>query len=539
MTTNSVNGRLQSANGCPSGPTSVYGPVMTTSCFRLLWAALFIFITTAVTTPVRAMTFAGPVLVCPDRGEAEPPTFGATGCEPVASIHLIDPQGRSLWVLGVLSADNEEVLMDQPVGLFISAKASSEVWFNGSYLGANGVPALAPEDEVVGRMDAVFFVPSSLWRSADPNVLALRMSSHRGFLKLRHPVHRIGFGAYREPARIILAAYVPALFCFGVLLAGGVYFAVAAATAEEKWSPGLLAVASLTAATQLVSEAMRGAVAYTYPLHDLRLLAILFSAAGTSLALFAYIARRAAPKFRGRLIGLVGVSVLTAVLLVGGFDPKTFFAFLTPLAAALLLSLWCAFHRVGSFERPYGHAAVLLVVIIIAFAQPTVFLDVNIYILTAVMLLFFFTAEARNLANERAGRIEMAQRAQKLEDALALAAKRDEPERIALKSGSTEYWTNTDDIVLCSGAGDYVDIKLRSEAQVLHSGTLAELEGSLPPNFLRVHRSHLVNTDWVSSLSRTSSGTGQLELRTGDKVPVSRRVMPQVRESLSEDLRAR
>ena len=66
----------------------------------------------------------------------------------------------------------------------------------------------------------------------------------------------------------------------------------------------------------------------------------------------------------------------------------------------------------------------------------------------------------------------------------------------------------------------------------LHGGSLNELEAELPPAFLRVHRSHIVNTALVESLKLEPSGVGQLRMSSGASVPVSRRIMPTVRRTI-------
>ena len=62
---------------------------------------------------------------------------------------------------------------------------------------------------------------------------------------------------------------------------------------------------------------------------------------------------------------------------------------------------------------------------------------------------------------------------------------------------------------------------------------LAGLEAELPETFLRVHRSHIVNTAFVSALERDTGGVGRLTLSQGQEVPVSRRIMPKVRTALA------
>ena len=70
-------------------------------------------------------------------------------------------------------------------------------------------------------------------------------------------------------------------------------------------------------------------------------------------------------------------------------------------------------------------------------------------------------------------------------------------------------------------------------ALAIVNGTLAGLEEDLPETFLRVHRSHIVNTAFVSALEREPSGIGRLTLTNATDVPVSRRIMPKVRTALA------
>jgi hypothetical protein len=68
-------------------------------------------------------------------------------------------------------------------------------------------------------------------------------------------------------------------------------------------------------------------------------------------------------------------------------------------------------------------------------------------------------------------------------------------------------------------AGDYVGV---------------HYEASLPAAFLRVHRSHIVNTSFVSALERDASGVGRRILPNGLDLPMSRRILPKVRSALTE-----
>jgi DNA-binding LytR/AlgR family response regulator len=92
-----------------------------------------------------------------------------------------------------------------------------------------------------------------------------------------------------------------------------------------------------------------------------------------------------------------------------------------------------------------------------------------------------------------------------------------------------------DDIIALEAAGDYVSLHVGSGRKVLANASLTALESELPDNFIRVHRSFLVNADKIVSLKRLPQGTGELVLTAGTTIPVSRRILPQLRKSLQSE----
>ena len=68
--------------------------------------------------------------------------------------------------------------------------------------------------------------------------------------------------------------------------------------------------------------------------------------------------------------------------------------------------------------------------------------------------------------------------------------------------------------------------------ELLYSGSLKSIADQLPTTFVRVHRSYVVNIDKVISMKRDGEN-GYLVLTNDTQIPVSRRMMPQVRETFS------
>jgi two-component system, LytTR family, response regulator LytT len=88
------------------------------------------------------------------------------------------------------------------------------------------------------------------------------------------------------------------------------------------------------------------------------------------------------------------------------------------------------------------------------------------------------------------------------------------------------------DVVHIQGAGDYAELHCRDGSTELHDKSLSALEHLLPANFVRVHRSHLVNLDWVSRLQSEAGSRYRLELKTGDWLPVGRSRIGELRDRI-------
>ncbi|MFN2258644.1 MAG: LytTR family DNA-binding domain-containing protein [Parasphingopyxis sp.] len=499
----------------------------------LLLICAGLLVPTAIEAQGYALVAFDPVRVCPADGTGPPADFSAPACE-VTDFSLVDPQQREIWVEARLTVDPSMLTGEEPLGLRLSAKASSIAYVNGRRVGANGRPGADAASEIPGRMDAVFYLPRDHLRAGE-NVVTLRMSSMNGYLRLSNPVHMMAVGPYGAPHQRMLLASWPALVTLGAFLLGALYFGIMAWRGEDKEGSAIVALASLFAGLQLISEALRGITAYAYPVHDLRLMAILFFAAAFGLTLFAYLLLRLiGGSRRRRMVAVAALAAMMAlvVVVIPGFDGKTWFALLTAVAAGMLAVIhgW----RVGSRGAvPVGLLLVGLAATMLLFRSA--FLDLPIYFAAAALLGYLFYRQAMEIVTERRARREEERRADRLELALAQARNAREPAQLELVCGSRTEFVSADRVVRFEGAGDYVEGHFEDDRSELYSTSLAVLEEELPETFIRIHRSHIVNTAFVRALDRDPSGTGMLRLADGAEVPVSRRIMPSVRAALSSD----
>jgi DNA-binding LytR/AlgR family response regulator len=85
---------------------------------------------------------------------------------------------------------------------------------------------------------------------------------------------------------------------------------------------------------------------------------------------------------------------------------------------------------------------------------------------------------------------------------------------IFVKTGYEQIKVNFDELLFCEANGNYVNFQLPKD-KILSRMTLAEVEKILPSNFVKSHRSFLVNIQHVQKIERH-------QLTVGDKlVPIS------------------
>lgn len=466
------------------------------------------------------------VLTCPVQ-DAPAPDFAAPDCR-MAKFWEVDPQDAEIWLRATLVVPAGALDELQPMALFISAKMSSQVYLNGELIGQNGTPGSDRRTEFPGRMDAYLFVPRSLIREG-ANELVMRVSSHLGFLHLSQSIHWIGLDTYQDPTAERLEHYWPSLFPFGVLFLGALCFGLLAILQQRGWHTAFLPLMSLFAAGQLCFEVSRGLVPYLYPFQETRLIMILVFAVGFGLILLAHILSVLTLNNKKLWFAAGAVLTMLVVVMTSGFDGKSTMAIAMPTLLSLILASYLLLWKQQPVTTLVLALGAFLFILLLA---PGAFLDIYFFYIVAGFLAMLFVQQVRVYAEEREARMRQKSRADKLQLIIdqneAAAGQR----TLSVSSANKSELVTIADIAYCKGAGDYVELVLVAGNTVLHSDSLNELEQNLPPTFLRVHRSYIVNTALIASLQRKASGTGVVVLKNGDSVPVSRRIMPHVKERL-------
>ena len=108
----------------------------------------------------------------------------------------------------------------------------------------------------------------------------------------------------------------------------------------------------------------------------------------------------------------------------------------------------------------------------------------------------------------------------------------DVPRQVFVRTGGTLLALPLDAIERIDGSDDYSSVWPMRSSYLLYRRLAEFAELLAPAGFLRVHRSHIVNSTHIASARSADGGRLELSLRSGAVVPVSRSYAATVREML-------
>ncbi|NOU50035.1 LytTR family transcriptional regulator [Pseudoalteromonas sp. JBTF-M23] len=467
------------------------------------------------------------------------PLFNHTDCKQIA-LKDIDPQSKSIWVKVNFDSPNQWQSVPAPLGFYISGKAASQVYLNNQLLGYNGRPATiisgSHSNELAGKMDSVFYVPNELLKHKS-NELIMHLSGHHSIIELDNPMHLFAFGQYGSPKRFIQNYSELGLILVGAFFVGALYFFIMSLGGTDVPTYRIFAALCFIAACQLSAEISRKLFDYSYMWHDIRLISITTLSFIFGTLVLLYSSKKLAKKHAVHWV-YIGVLITAVVLIFSpGFDTKTTAAIFIPLLISLiqLMYYWLKNKRVQTLRWLLFQFAVVITIVISAAS----FHEIIHFVIIGLLLCYLFVQQARDISEQQAQLHQEQTRLAKLEYKLAQNTQAKAPTKLEISiAGKIEY-VNTTDIAFCKASGDYVEIFLKDSSEKLFSGSLKHLETVLPDTFLRVHRSYLVNLNEVVSLSSNMTKEGSvnmLTLTTQHTVPVSRRLMPTVKDTLKQQI---
>jgi two-component system, LytTR family, response regulator len=109
-------------------------------------------------------------------------------------------------------------------------------------------------------------------------------------------------------------------------------------------------------------------------------------------------------------------------------------------------------------------------------------------------------------------------------------------DHIPVRSGQRTVLVRVEEIDWIESSGNYVTLHVGDQEHLLRE-TLSELEAQLSPRqFVRVHRTAIVNLDRIQSLTPTPHGDHRLKLRNGRELTLSRTYRARLEQLLGRSL---
>jgi two-component system LytT family response regulator len=119
---------------------------------------------------------------------------------------------------------------------------------------------------------------------------------------------------------------------------------------------------------------------------------------------------------------------------------------------------------------------------------------------------------------------EQEQRAGKLQELVDyLQKEKQKPEPMALKQGSKISLVQMDDIRYIEASGYYIEVYTSESKRLLLRESMTNMLEQLgKPNFIRIHRSTIINTDFLSEIQHTGAGDVVTKMKDGKTFRVSK-----------------
>lgn len=418
--------------------------------------------------------------------------------------------------------------IDSPLGLFISGNLNLDAYLNNQYIGSKGRPSPAAAEASVGPFDWVGFLDGRFLNEIN-NTLTLFVSSHANMIPGESHFNRFYVGEYDSTTRAYKNHYAVSLVPLGAMLIVLAYVLRHRQLQAASPLSTLPLILLVIAIVQLLLEVSRGFYSYPYPLHLPRLFSIAACALLFGQCMLWYALTGFSKRLKGLLVAACALSALLAQYVTPDYDDKAIVAIQLPaFAGFVLLGMVLTRKYRGFFWFRVTFIAMYLCTLILTLASPADFLDTYFYYVSVISLVLLTNLESDARQPSHAKPTERQPESDKTEHQQVPTAALKEQDTIKIKSAGTVHLIPIRSVMFCKGAGDYVELVCK-EKTLLYSGTLAQLQKSLPHGFLKVHRSFLVNTHYIQGIKRNPSGNGELQLTNDERVPVSRALFADIK----------
>ena len=106
-------------------------------------------------------------------------------------------------------------------------------------------------------------------------------------------------------------------------------------------------------------------------------------------------------------------------------------------------------------------------------------------------------------------------------------------DRILVKKLGSEFVLKVEELEWIESAGNYVNLHLKGRVYPLRSTMERFIEDVVHQGFARTHRSYAVSVDFIEAIEAPSGQSGEVVLKNGQRIPLSKRYNLILRDRLS------
>lgn len=425
-------------------------------------------------------------------------------------LQLPDNHGwmRAVFTLPVSSTTSEST----PLGLYLSGTFSARALWNGQEVGQKGVPGVSPNDESPGPVDTILHLPANTL-SPGNNVALIELSSHFRQHSLNTILHGsetlpgLRLASYSAETRRPISYYAAPLLIFALLVVA--VFVIASTSVHQQTLALILATALVVASA---AEIFRAFYAYPYSWHMLRLGLLACALMVFACILPFYTARRASVALPTILLPAVMTAGIAATLLAGPPQDIVHAALWLTVPVSVALAISSIRSGISDSRMLLCALGCLMFSLVL---DKDLFFDQYLYVAVIPLLAVLCRPRVVPEVNPVMKNVSI-------------------PERLIVNSAGRKKVLDISAILSIQGAGNYAEIKLADGENVLDDRPLKQLLTLLPKSFARAHRSYLVNLEEVKELRSLGAGKYELLLSDGQRCPLSRTHVGEVRKRLSQ-----
>lgn len=105
-------------------------------------------------------------------------------------------------------------------------------------------------------------------------------------------------------------------------------------------------------------------------------------------------------------------------------------------------------------------------------------------------------------------------------------------DRLLVKKLGKEFIVKLEDVEWMESSGNYVNLHIRDRIYPIRKTLASFTKEIADKGFCRVHRSHAINLDSVESITPLASGDGEVKLKSGKVLNISRRYKDELKQRL-------